>query len=52
MSGQFGFQFKYWFNPVPNERSLEYSGENLLKRFFWVFYGEQPFFDWITGLSG
>ncbi len=23
--------FKYWFNPVPNERSLEYSGENLLK---------------------
>ena len=24
--------FKYWFNPVPNERSLEYSGENLLKK--------------------
>lgn len=25
-------QFQYWFNPVPNERSLEYSGENLLKK--------------------
>ena len=24
--------FKYWFNPVPNERSLEYSGKNLLKK--------------------
>ncbi len=22
----------YWFNPVPNERSLEYSGENLFKK--------------------
>ena len=22
----------YWFNPVPNERSLEYSGKNLLKK--------------------
>lgn len=32
MSGQFGLQFEYWFNPVPNERSLEYSGENLLKQ--------------------
>ncbi len=32
MSGQFGLQFEYWFNPVPNERSLEYSGENLLKK--------------------
>ena len=26
------FKFGYWFNPVPNERSLEYSGENLLKK--------------------
>jgi len=25
-------KFKYWFNPVPNERSLEYNGENLLKK--------------------
>jgi len=24
--------FEYHFNPVPNERSLEYSGENLLKK--------------------
>jgi hypothetical protein len=24
--------FEYWFNPVPNERSLEYSGENLLEK--------------------
>lgn len=24
--------FTYWFNPIPNERSLEYSGENLLKK--------------------
>lgn len=32
MSGQFGLQFGYWFNPIPNERSLEYSGENLLKK--------------------
>ena len=24
--------FKYWFNPVPNERSLEWNGENLLKK--------------------
>lgn len=22
----------YWFNPVPNEQSLEYSGENLLEK--------------------
>jgi hypothetical protein len=22
----------YHFNPVPNERSLEYSGENLLEK--------------------
>jgi hypothetical protein len=26
------FQFEYWFNPVPNERSLEYNGINLLKK--------------------
>jgi len=25
-------RFSYYFNPVPNERSLEYSGENLLKK--------------------
>jgi hypothetical protein len=25
------FKFEYWFNPIPNERSLEYSGVNLLK---------------------
>ncbi len=24
--------FEYWFNPVPNERSLEYNGVNLLKK--------------------
>lgn len=26
------FDTSYWFNPVPNERSLEYSGKNLLKK--------------------
>jgi hypothetical protein len=25
-------RFSYWFNPVPNERSLEYNGVNLLKK--------------------
>jgi hypothetical protein len=25
-------KFSYYFNPVPNERSLEYNGENLLKK--------------------
>ncbi len=25
-------KFSYHFNPIPNERSLEYSGENLLKK--------------------
>lgn len=24
--------FEYWFNPIPNERSLEYNGENLLEK--------------------
>jgi len=24
--------FEYWFNPVPNERSLEWNGVNLLKK--------------------
>jgi hypothetical protein len=24
--------FEYWFNPVPNERSLEYNGENLIRK--------------------
>lgn len=32
MSGKLGLQFEYWFNPVPNERSLEWNGKNLLKR--------------------
>jgi len=26
------FKFKYCFNPVPNERSLEWNGKNLLKK--------------------
>ena len=26
------YQFAYHFNPVPNERSLEYNGENLLRK--------------------
>jgi hypothetical protein len=26
------YQFGYYFNPVPNERSLEYNGVNLLKK--------------------
>jgi hypothetical protein len=25
-------KFKYWFNPTPNERSLEWNGANLLKK--------------------
>ena len=25
-------KFEYWFNPVPNERSLEWNGVNLLKK--------------------
>jgi len=32
MSGKLGLQYEYWFNPVPNERSLEWNGENLLKK--------------------
>jgi hypothetical protein len=32
MSGKFGLQFEYWFNPVSSERSLEYNGNNLLKK--------------------
>ncbi|QBG46695.1 hypothetical protein EGM51_04510 [Verrucomicrobia bacterium S94] len=38
ISGPFGLgwadwvNWVYWFNPVPNERSLEYNGVNLLKK--------------------
>jgi len=32
MSGKLGLQYEYWFNPVPNERSLEWNGENLLRK--------------------
>ncbi|QBG49017.1 hypothetical protein EGM51_17015 [Verrucomicrobia bacterium S94] len=37
ISGPFGLgwadwvNWVYWFNPVPNERSLEWNGVNLLK---------------------
>ncbi len=24
-------QFEYWFNPVPNQKSLEYNGKNILE---------------------